>query len=117
MRAPREARALRIDPIKRSVEAVTITDLPSIQALIGGHVEAAWVYPTGDVLYVDEDGLGKYAQGFLLSDRMDQLLMGPGLVVGCEREHEDIEHGFEMLDVSFPVEWLVPRVAFATVST
>jgi hypothetical protein len=78
--------ALRIDPLRRTVSAVAYRDLAELQALVGGYIEAAYQWPDGDVLYVDEEGLFKGgARGFFrLAERPDQPLAGYGVLVGRE---------------------------------
>jgi hypothetical protein len=79
------SKALLIDVHNRMITETTVTDLEQIQKLLHGHLEVAYQFDTGDVLYVDEEGLYKpNQQYFHLHQRPDQALAGNGLLVGRE---------------------------------
>jgi hypothetical protein len=70
-----------------------------MRRFIGGHLEAAYQTKSGDVLYVDEEGLLKDNQPmFAFLPRKDQLLAGNGLWVGREIECEELPMGYTTLD-------------------
>lgn len=84
------ATAILIDSAKREVREVTIGDgdpsLGDIQRLIGGDLEAAFIWSTDEALFVDENGLLNDPQsGFVITVRTDQALAGNGVIVGRER--------------------------------
>ena len=103
-----------IDATARTVEAVTFTDLASIQKLIGGYLEIAHGWGNGDVLFVDEEGLLKRDQSrrFVIAERMDQWLVGNGLLVGREVEGEQYPGGYTNLPPTMTLEQLRARVRF-----
>jgi hypothetical protein len=81
---------LLIDAAAREIREVEWTESMaspiSLQKHIGGSLEAACMWPSGDVLYVDEDGLAKPQRYFFRIDtRPDQPMPGNGIVVGRER--------------------------------
>lgn len=78
-------KAYHIDSTKQTVTAVEYHGLDDLRRLVGGYIEAACVWPNGDVIYVDEDGLRKgYPTGFAIPQRPDQPLAGNGVMVGRE---------------------------------
>src|SRR6185437_8151198 len=80
-------KAYLIDPTAQSISEVEYPNLAGLQRLINGPIELAFMWPTRDVLYVDEEGLLKpQSHFFRLSLRQDgQPLAGIGVVVGCEQ--------------------------------
>lgn len=59
--------------------------LKDMQRCVGGHLEVAYMWSSGDTLYVDDEGMLKPKDGyFVLAERRDQVLHGNGLVVGPE---------------------------------
>lgn len=86
-------KAWHIDATAQTVRLVDYADGCDLRRLIGGFPEMAYRWPrTGDVLYVDEEGLLKAAEVrlatpcFLFLLRPDQPLFGNGVVVGREIE-------------------------------
>jgi hypothetical protein len=54
------AKAILIDPRDASIRYVECAESgDAMRAMIGGDLEIAHVFPSGDVLYVDEEGLTK----------------------------------------------------------
>lgn len=89
------ARALLIDAVAREVRELDLPDdeharLAVLQKAVGGYLEAAYAWPTGDVLFVDEDGDRHAARtGFDFLPRFirsERRLRGSGVVVGREVE-------------------------------
>lgn len=79
-----------IDSTKGEVDPVTFADLTGLQKLVGGYIEAAFQWPNGDVLYVDEDGLLKApTRFFTIAERDDQPFAGNGVLVGREIDDTD----------------------------
>jgi len=76
-----------------------------------GWLEVAFMMPTGDVMYVDEDGLQRSQHFFRLEGIDNQPLpyAGNGLVVGAERANEDDEL-IGHLDVGKPLKWFTDRI-------
>jgi len=111
------SKALLIDSAKREVREVDYVASPmdnpaSLQSLIGGYIETAWSWETGETLYVDEEGLFKPQRHFFrLRQRADgQPLAGNGVVVG--REVEDADGGYHTEPPSFSAEALSRDVQF-----
>jgi hypothetical protein len=87
-----------VDPVARTVteheyDGSAGPGLATIQKEVGGYIEAAYRFPTEDVLYVDEEGLKKPQEAFfILADRRDEWpLAGRGVLVGPEAVDEDGE--------------------------
>lgn len=89
------ARALVIDSVAREVREVELPDetharLATLNAAIGGYLEAAYRWPSGDVLFVDEDGdRHDWPTGFVFFPPFigfERVLRGNGVVVGREVE-------------------------------
>lgn len=84
----RASRVLIIDPAARTVhyDCLDVKAPAALQKAIGGWIEGAYCWPSGDVLYVDEEGLLKPSMHFFrLACREDpQPLAGRGIVVGRE---------------------------------
>src|ERR1700761_9633483 len=96
---------------ERTITQVTFESLADMQKLIGGFIECAYRWPSGDVLYVDEEGLFKDNEFFGLAERYDQLLAGNGLMVGPEIDVNNAE-GFTNAPPVMPIEQLIKRVIF-----
>lgn len=80
-------KALHIDAEHLTIGVVEYHGLADLQRLVGGFIEVAYLWPNGDVLYVDEEGLLKLPQrGFRITVRPDQPLAGNGVLVGREIE-------------------------------
>jgi hypothetical protein len=73
-----------------------------MRRFIGGHLEAAYQTRSGDVLYVDENGLRKD----------NQLLAGNGLFVGREIEADELPMGYTTLDPTMTLKELGRLVYF-----
>ena len=69
----------------RTIAVREFVGLKDMQELVGGYIEVAYVYPNGDTLYVDEEGLLKQPQfWFKLKQRRDQPFAGNAVLVGKE---------------------------------
>jgi hypothetical protein len=106
------ARAILIDATTRELRVVACNGAEDIRALLGGWLEAACQLPSGDVLYVDEEGLLKpQTGGFLFALRPDQPLMGHGVLVGPELTNDEGEYIGDA-DVRTPIVLLRRLVRF-----
>jgi hypothetical protein len=114
-------RAWFIDATKRTISAVEVAHgsamLVDMRRLIGGYIDIAHVWPGGDVLYVDDEGLLKAPTvGFRFALRLDdQPLAGSGVVVGREIEGGAAAHhpgGYTTADPRIILAQLVPLVTF-----
>ena len=95
--------AILINPVKRTVESYTIDHrLASLQAAVGGNIAWGTELQTGDVLYIDDEGLLKPNPAFFSLGR--RSFAGRGLLVGPERPH--------MTDVVSTVEEIAKKVRF-----
>jgi len=96
-------RAILINPVKRTVESYTIDHrLASLQAAVGGNIAWGTELQTGDVLYIDDEGLLKPNPAFFSLGR--RSFAGRGLLVGPERPH--------MTDVVSTVDEIAKKVRF-----
>lgn len=92
----RLCKALLIDSTAREVREIEyaanseIEDPRSLQTLLGGYIQSAWMWDSGDVCFVDEEGLLKPQKDcFVLLPLGDGVpLAGNGIVVGPEIEDE-----------------------------
>jgi Domain of unknown function (DUF3846) len=76
-------RAILIDPVRRLIEPHTIDGrLASLQAAVGGAIAWGTELKTGDVLYVDDEGLLKRNPAFFSLGK--RSFAGRGLLVGPE---------------------------------
>jgi hypothetical protein len=114
-------KAILIDAEKRDIREVEYRpngvdgEAPTIGDYIGGWIEGAFTFPTGDVMFVDEEGLLKPTMHFFYcAFRTDQPMAGNGLIVGREVEDEDVPGGYYTVDPVVTVEWLKRHIAFMT---
>jgi hypothetical protein len=114
-------RAWFIDATKRTISEVEVAHgsamLIDARKLIGGYIDIAHVWPSGDVLYVDDEGLLKSPTvGFRFALRLDDApLAGNGIVVGREIEGGSAAHhpgGYTTADPRIMLAQLVPLVRF-----
>jgi hypothetical protein len=103
--------AYLIDSTNRVVRQVTFDGFKGLQALVGGYLEVARTWPTGDVLYVDEEGLRKGLPFFWLHGVRNPIA-GNGVVVGREVEGEQYPDGFTNLPPVTPIEDVQAAVQF-----
>jgi hypothetical protein len=110
-----------IDATRRAIEAVEVAHGSAVGAdirrMVGGYFAIAHVWPSGDVLYVDDEGLLKAPTvGFRFALRLDDMpLAGSGVVVGREIEGGAAAHhpgGYTTEDPRIMLAQLVPLVTF-----
>ena len=78
-------KAYWINATEQTVSEVEYTGIADLQRMVGGYIEVAVQWPSGDVLFVDEEGLLKGPSvGFRIPERTDQPLAGNGVLVGRE---------------------------------
>ena|SRR5580765_6800409 len=106
------AKAYWINSTARTITEVTYETLEDMRRFIGGHLEAAYQTRSGDVLYVDENGLYKTNLGFVFVPRQDQILVGNGLFVGREIEADELPMGYTTLDPTMTLKELGRLVYF-----
>lgn len=81
--SPPALRAILIDPVRRLIVPHTIDGrLASLQAAVGGTIAWGTELKTGDVLYVNDEGLLKRKPAFFWIG--DLTFAGRGLLVGPE---------------------------------
>ncbi len=96
-------RAILIDPFRRVVQLHSVDHrLASLQAAVGGTIAWGTELQTGDVLYIDDEGLLKPNPAFFSLGR--RSFAGRGLLVGPERPR--------MTDVVSTVEEIARKVRF-----
>lgn len=81
-------KAYLIDAAKREVREVEyeMNGPNTLHNHIGGYIETAWSSESGDILFVDEEGLLKPSEHFFRwAPRADYPFAGNGIVVGAER--------------------------------
>lgn len=85
-------KALLIDSAAREIRAVEYEDYKDLQRFVGGLISTARSWDTGDVLFVDDEGLFKAQRHFFRIKGYEQPLPGNGVVVGPERYDDDGEY-------------------------
>lgn len=102
-------KALHVDVDHRTISEVEYNGLADLQRLVGGHIEVAYHWPNGDVLYVDEEGMLKHGpyRGFRIPERPDQPLFGNGVLVGPE-----VDDGLDTEPPTMSLDELRLRVQF-----
>jgi len=119
-------RAIHIRPSSQTVEDIDIDmSVRSIQEAVGGGLmEYAHEFGNGDVLYVNEDGLGHGQQALAgkpgLSEfaayfdlGLHQPFAGPGVIVGPEVDGRHVAARTDLAEIRRRVSFLLPRVATA----
>ena len=107
-----------INPRAQTITTSEIANVfPAAKDIIGGWLTVAFVFPNGDTLYVDDEGLLKDPRSFFkLPDEMSrQPFAGIGVLTGPETETE--AHGLEepgiiTLDVQTSAEELTPLISW-----
>lgn len=102
-------KAYWINATEQTISEVSFAALKDLQRLVGGYIEVAVLWPNGDTLYVDEEGLLKSKRKFwaIPSKRKDQPFAGNGVLVGRE-----IEEGDSNLPPTITLDQLRPLVKF-----
>ena len=111
-------KALFINAEKREIREVDYSPhasaggFPTINSFLnGGWIEAAWRWPNGDTLYVDEEGLLKPTMHFFFCRfRPDQPMAGNGVLVGEEIDDENVPGGYYTADPAMTVDQLKPQI-------
>jgi hypothetical protein len=94
-------RAVLIDARARTVTEIDIDgSLESVQRHVGGYFDVAGKLPSGDILYVPEDGSGFFMLG------REGPYQGPAVVTGPQTEEMDITA------VILRLEWFLAHVSF-----
>lgn len=110
----KQYRGYLIDAAARTVTEIEIDGLKGLQAAVGGYICQAFSWPTGETLYVDDEGLFKPQQHFFrFEGRDDQPLAGNGVVVGPERYDDEGEY-VATDPPTFPIDEVRRRVSFRT---
>jgi hypothetical protein len=107
------SKAILIDTEARAVHMVDVIGATDIHSLLHGYFEVAFMWPNGDVLYVDEDGFRQRPlRVFHIYERPDQPLAGNGVIVGEEQEPEDDDSYVVLDDVKQTVAEVARKVRF-----
>jgi hypothetical protein len=108
------SKVIFIDATKREISLVELktSDWTALRTLVGGYIQAAYGWPSGDVLFVDEEGLLKAPDKFFrITVRPDQPLAGNGVIVGLEINDTDGDY-MGNADVALTVEQVADMVEF-----
>jgi hypothetical protein len=109
----------KIDSELRLITEVEVESIyPDAKHAVGiSSMEAAFRWPNGDTLMVDEDGLlpPLNKHWFVLEDRHDkQPLGGNAFVCGEEREGDEYPDGYTTLDPKITLEQLTAKITWLT---
>ena len=102
-------KAYWIDTTAQTVSEVEYTGLADLQRMVGGYIEAAMYWDSGNVLFVDEEGLLKGIQIFFRIAGLERPMAGNGVVVGPE-----IDDGETTADPTITLDELRATVSFPT---
>ena len=80
-----------VNTTDKTITEVSCHNLADLQKLVGGYIEAAYEWPTGDVLFVNEEGLLAAERAFFRVGDRDTPLAGNGVVVGPEADDDSGE--------------------------
>ena len=114
-------KAYVIDAAARDIREVGLSDsegtrMAAMNNAVGGCIELAHMWTTGDVLYVDEDGRRHDpGVGFVFQPtgvRFPRSLTGSGVVVGREIEGDQYPDGWTNLDPAISADELRQSVRF-----
>lgn len=106
------AKAIFVDTGNAKITEVEVHNTQDIHELLGGHLEMAHLWSeSGNVMYVDEEGMLKNKPRFFFKYRTDQLLYGNAVIVGKELINEDYEY-LGLADTVFEVQDIEMLVAF-----
>jgi hypothetical protein len=105
-------KCILINANNQTITETTYEVSSGLQKLIDGHIEVAFQWQNGDVLYVDEEGLYRKVNGFSFRLRRDQPMAGSGVIVGAEREGPHYDGGYTTLDPKMTIALLTPMVRF-----
>jgi len=83
------AKALWINSSTQQITSVECNGLVDMRKYVGGSICFAMSWITGDVLYVDDEGLLKPQDSFFMLTDGQQPLAGNGIIVGPEVEDEE----------------------------
>jgi hypothetical protein len=75
---------IHINSTARTIKLIDYTGLEDMQRLVGGYIELAKAWDSGDVCYVDEEGKMKDKTGAFLLPGVADIFVGDGVVVGRE---------------------------------
>lgn len=101
-------KAYHINATAKAITAVDYETLADLQRLVGGDIETAHRFTGGDVVFVNDEGLFKY-QDFFIINGAHQPFAGNGVLVGRER-HNSIR----TRDPKISIEGLRELVTFAS---
>lgn len=82
-------KALWVNSQLRTITQVDCNGLEDMRKYVGGSICFAMSWKTGDVLYVDDEGLLKPQDNFFFIENCHQPLAGNGIIVGPEVETEN----------------------------
>ena len=114
-------RAYLIDAAARDIRELNLSDreaarLAALNDAVGGYLEVARMWTTGDVLLVDEDGQRHDPGiGFVFQPtgaRFPRSLNGSGVVAGREVEGDQYPDGWTNLDPAISADELRQSVRF-----
>ena len=92
-------KALFIDVAARIISEVEYAGLADLQRMVGGSISGARSWDSGEVLFVDDEGLFKPKGGFFRIEGIEQPLAGNRVLVGRDRYDREGEY----LDSADPI--------------
>jgi hypothetical protein len=83
------AKAIWINSQIQRVIPVDCDGLDDMRRFVGGSICIANTWPSGDVLYVDDEGLLKKQENYFMIEGQPQPLAGDGIIVGPDVDDVD----------------------------
>ena len=99
-------KAVKIDSKEKTITDIDVNGLPDLQAIVGGLIATALIFPNGDTLFVDDEGLFKNPENFFEHSDGYQPFAGNGVLVGTHPKNG------EVLGVLTTAEQLTPKITF-----
>ncbi len=115
--------AIFIDSRNKKFEQIEVNSLEDMQSAVGGDIERASDFFTGDTVYVNEDGMARFDHFFICTEGSNENpLAGCGVVVGpadaegnptdCLYTLADIEKRVVFMNRPEVVSWINDRRAY-----
>jgi hypothetical protein len=104
-------KCLHIDAGAHTITATDYADFRDLQRMVGGNLTIATDLPSGDVLFVNDEGLLQPCEAFFRIEGYEQPLAGDGVLVGPDKWDPKVGDQVSS-DVVTTVEQLTPLIRF-----
>jgi Domain of unknown function (DUF3846) len=107
-------KAYWINATTKTIETVEWNSTDKLRELVGGWIEINRIWPTGDVLYADEEGLLKGGTTWFRLAGKTNPICGNGILVGPEVPEDDWREWLSNTDPVLTIEQLAAEITFVT---